>query len=151
MNDKREDEWRQFEKLIDLHKFYFENLIKSASFSFGIIGAFLAYLITAKISISLIGLALWLPFLLSIWTFFIFGFGIWKTRDLSRWVHRYQKRLRIIWRPHAETLFYMSIAFAILFLLVTVGLGALIRNPEMLRPLDQGGMTSAIHRNILGY
>jgi hypothetical protein len=136
MNDEREDEWHQFEKLIDLHKFYFENLIKSASFSFGIIGAFLTYLISANISISLIGLALWLPFLLSIWTFFIFCFGIWKTRDLSRWVHKYQKKLGIIWRPHAETLFYMSIAFAFLFLLVTVGLGVLIRNPAMLRPSD---------------
>lgn len=133
MNDDKEYQWLQFEKLMDLHKFYFENLIKSASFSFGIIGAILTYVISARLSDNLIQLALQLPFLLSIGTFIIFCFGIWKTWDLSNWVKQHQSRLGIDWRPHAETLTYMSIAFALLFLLVTIGLGYLIANPSMLQ------------------
>ncbi len=133
MNDDKEYQWLQFEKLIDLHKFYFENLIKSASFSFGIIGAILTYVISAELSENLIRLALQLPFLLSIGTFIIFCFGIWKTWELSNWVKQHQSRLKIDWRPHAETLTYMSIVFALLFLLVTIVLGGLIANPSMLQ------------------
>ena len=57
MSEDKEYQWLQFEKLIDLHKFYFENLCKSASFSFGIIGAILTYVIIAKLSENLIWLA----------------------------------------------------------------------------------------------
>lgn len=134
MNDDRDYQWAQFEKLIDLHKFYFENLIKSASFSFGIIGAILTYIISAELSNNLARLALQFPFLLSVGSFIIFCFGIWKTWDLSNWVKHHQSKLGIDWRPHAETLTYMSIAFALLFLLVTIGLGSLIADPSMLQP-----------------
>jgi hypothetical protein len=109
-------------------------LIKSASFSFGIIGAILTYIISAELSNNLARLALQFPFLLSIGSFIIFCFGIWKTWDLSNWVKHHQSILGIDWRPHAETLTYMSIAFALLFLLVTIGLGSLIADPSMLQP-----------------
>jgi len=134
LSEDKEYQWLQFEQLIDLHKFYFENLCKSASFSFGIIGAILTYVISAKLSENLIRLALQLPFLLSIGTFIMFCFGTWKTWDLSNWVKHHQAELGIDWRPHAETLTYMSIAFALLFLIVAIGLGGLIANPSMLQP-----------------
>ncbi len=57
----------------------------------------------------------------------MFCFGTWKTWDLSNWVKHHQAELGIDWRPHAETLTYMSIAFALLFLIVAIGLGGLIR------------------------
>ncbi|TRT42731.1 MAG: hypothetical protein EWV85_24685 [Microcystis aeruginosa Ma_QC_C_20070703_M131] len=127
MSEDKEYQWLQFEQLIDLHKFYFENLIKSASFSFGIIGAILTYVISAKLSENLIRLALQLPFLLSIGTFIMFCFGTWKTWDLSNWVKHHQAELGIDWRPHAETLTYMSIAFALLFLIVAIVLEDLLQ------------------------
>jgi TRAP-type C4-dicarboxylate transport system permease small subunit len=130
LSEDKECQWLQFEKLIDLHKFYFENLIKSASFSFGIIGAILTYVISAKLSENLIRLALQLPFLLSIGTFIMFCFGTWKTWDLSNWVKHDQAELGIDWRPHAETLTYMSIAFALLFLIVAIVLEDLLQIPQ---------------------
>jgi hypothetical protein len=92
----------------------------------------LTYVISAKLSESLIRLALQLPFLLSIGTFIMFCFGVWKTWDLSNWVKHHQAELGIDWRPHAETLTYMSIAFAVLFFIVAIGIGGLIANPSML-------------------
>ena len=62
----------------------------------------------------------------------MFCFGVWKTWDLSNWVKHHQAELGIDWRPHAETLTYMSIAFAVLFFIVAIGIGGLIANPSML-------------------
>ena len=131
MDNEIEYRWLQFEKLIDLHKFYFENLIKAASFSFGIIGAILTYALSAKASPHVFRLALSLPFLLSIGSFLMFAFGAWKTWDLHKSIMNHKKRLSLNWRPHAETLVFMSILFALLFLIVTMGLGVLILHPAL--------------------
>ena len=50
MDASSEFKWAQFEKLIDLHKFYFENLLKAATFSFGIIGAIFTYVVKNNFS-----------------------------------------------------------------------------------------------------
>jgi hypothetical protein len=135
LNEDKKYQWLQFEKLIDLHKFYFEHLIKASSFSFGIIGAILTYVISAKLSVNLMRIALQLPFVLSIGTFSLFSFGIWKNWELSKWVKQHQTELGVNWRPHAETLTYMSIAFAIAFLLITIAIGGMIINPSILQPV----------------
>ena len=146
MSEDEEYKWQQYDKLIDLHKFYFENLLKSSSYSFGIIGAILTYIINAKLSLEQIHLALQFPLLLSIGTFVIFCFGIWKTWEFSRWVIRFQDILfegkpnAVKWRPHAETLFWMSIVLSFLFLLLSIGIGMAIKNPTLLQsvPIIKG-------------
>jgi hypothetical protein len=132
VNNDTDYQWSQFEKLIELHKFYFENLIKAASFSFGTIGAILTYVLGAKLSNNVVGPALQLPFILSIGSFLIFAFGAWKTLDLHNWICIFQAKLSIEWRPHAETLVFMSAAFALLFLVAAIGIGSLIINPSIL-------------------
>ena len=46
--------WTQYEKLIDLHKFYFENTIRAETLYLGVEGAILTYIIGAKFDEKLI-------------------------------------------------------------------------------------------------
>ena len=79
--------------MIDLHKFYFENILKAASFSFTIIGAILTFTINSKLSSTQIQMALQFPFLLSIGTCVIFVIGIVKTKQFEEWVKKFQENL----------------------------------------------------------
>lgn len=135
---KDNQKWLDFEQLIDLHKFYFENLIRAASFSFGIIGAFLAYIISIGNTLNedLIKIIVIFPISLSIGTSLIFAIGILKTIDLSRWVIHYQKHeLHLRWRPHAELLIWMSVIFTFLFLSISIGTICIYANPSMIKDL----------------
>ena len=117
VNTDKEYIWKQFEKIVELHSFYFENLIKAASFSFGIIGVILTYLVKLKIDSGiengedLFKSILQVPFILSIATSAIFAIGTWKTWQFSRWVIDFKDKHNFEWRPHAEALAYMSFAF----------------------------------------
>lgn len=131
--------WSQFEKLIDLHKFYFENLIKAATFSLGIIGAILTYAIGtlkngARNEVILI---LLFPTLLSAGSFFVYLLGCWKTYDLNQKVDllKGKKNLNLEWKPHTEILIWMCGIFALLFLILTIGLIWLMYNPSLLQSI----------------
>lgn len=125
--------WLQFEKLVDLHKFYFEHLIKAASFSFGIVGAILTYAIKAGFgSPHQVKFVLCLPFLLSFGSFALFGIGCWLTWDLNMKVNSLQTELDLKWKPHSQVLIWMSVVLAILFLFLAMGIGWLTLNPTML-------------------
>ena len=106
MNEQIQDLWSQYRQLTDLHKFYFENIIKSASFSMGIIGAITTYAVSAsaseKTSIGLLPILLLFPAIVSGGSACIYLLGTWKAWDLSKSIQRVQRRLDVDWRPHAE-------------------------------------------------
>jgi hypothetical protein len=132
MDENYQFKWTQFEKLIDLHKFYFENLIKAAIFSFGIIGAIFTYAIKAELSPSLVRISLVLPLILSIGTCLIFYRGIAMAQEFSNWVEMMKEEISLKWRPHTETLPQMCQIFSLLFLIVSIGLTVVIFNPSIL-------------------
>lgn len=125
--------WPEYDRLIGLHTFYFEYLIKAAGFSFGLVGAILAYVIDARLKDSQYAwIALALPALISVGTCIVFCLAVWKTADFSTQVRAAKKRLGVGWRPHVEMLTYMSVVFALLFLVVSVGLVVVSFNPHLL-------------------
>jgi hypothetical protein len=141
--DNKDDLWNQYDRLIDLHKFYFENILKAASFSFTIIGAILTFTINSKLSSTQIQIALKFPFLLSIGTCVIFVIGIVKTKQFEEWVKKFQENLfenksedTVKWRPHAETLNWMSWLFAILFGILIIAFGFALTNPSILQSMS---------------
>lgn len=74
------------------------------------------------------------PISLSFGTALIFLIGIFKTRDLSKWVIHYQKHeLHLIWRPHAELLVWMSTIFTFLFLSIGIATICMYLNPSMIK------------------
>ena len=125
--------WAEYDRLIGLHTFYFEYLLKAAGFSFGLVGVILAYVIDARLKDSPnLWVALTFPGLISAGTCAVFCIGVWKAADFSARVRAAQKRLNVDWRPHAEVLVGMSVVFAVLFFVVSVGLVVVARNPQLL-------------------
>ena len=132
-SDKDTPPWAEYDRLIELHKFYFEYLLKAAGFSFGLIGAILVYVIEARLRDSpQVWVALALPNLISLGTCIVFCLGAWKTADLAARVREAQVRLGVPWRPHAEVLVWMSAIFALLFLVVFLGLVVVSLQPQLL-------------------
>jgi hypothetical protein len=41
--------WDQFKQLVELHKFYFEQVIRGAAFSFGAVGLVVSYVIASNV------------------------------------------------------------------------------------------------------
>ena len=140
MDENQKFRWTQFEKLIDLHTFYFENLIKSATFSFGIIGAIFTYVIKAELSESLVRVSLLLPLALSIGTSVIFFRGIDKAKEFNTWVKQMQAEIPLTWRPHAETLYQMCQIFVLLFLTISICLTIVFLNPSILQGITSKNM-----------
>jgi len=132
--------WTQYERLIDLHKFYFENIIKAVSFYLGIEGAILTYIISVSKNFdddNTMHLMLAFPLLFSIGATVIAAVGIVQTKDLSRTVNQVQEELQIGWRPHAEVLVFFTILFTILSLLVSVGIvWLMVADPSPLNSLE---------------
>jgi hypothetical protein len=124
--------WTQYEKLIDLHKFYFENIIRAETLYLGVEGAILTYIIGAKFDEKLIPIVLIFPLLLSIGALIISAIGMLQTRDLSSTVNRLQEELHISWRPHVEVLVYLTTVFTILSLLATAGISWLLFFPSLI-------------------
>jgi hypothetical protein len=132
-SDEDTTRWAEYDRLIGLHKFYFEYLLKAAGFSFGLIGAILVYVIDANLKNNEHPwIALALPNLMSLGTCIVFCLAVWKTADFSAKVHEAQIRLGMPWRPHAEVLVWMSVLFAALFLVVFIGLVVLSLHPQLL-------------------
>ena len=141
--DNKDNLWNQYDRLIDLHKFYFENILKAASFSFTIIGAILTFTINSKLNSKQIQIALQFPFLLSTGTCAIFVIGIVKTKQFEEWVKKFQENLfknksenTVKWRPHAETLNWMSWLFAALFGILIIAFGFALTNPSILQSMS---------------
>jgi hypothetical protein len=124
--------WSQFEKLVDLHKFYFEYLIKAAAFSFGTIGVILTYVISAGLRDNRVSLALLLPILLSIGTCAVYCLGFFNSLDFTKKVQYIQTLLHLEWRLHTTMLSWMSAIFAVSFFLLSVGLIWIALVPAML-------------------
>jgi hypothetical protein len=126
-------EWEQFRELIELHKFYFANIIKGAAFSFGIVGAVVSYVIASSIRDSAgVWIALAVPILLSFSTSFVTLLGAIKTYDLSVQVRTLQYKLNLAWRPHSEILPWITGVFVALFFAAAVGLVVLAVDPSRL-------------------
>lgn len=105
--------WAEYDRLIGLQTFYFEYLLKAAGFSFGLIGAIMAYVIDERLKASEAPwVALALPTLISLGTCVVFCLGVWKTWDFSAKVCAAQQRLGVEWRPHVEVLVWMAAVFA---------------------------------------
>ena len=124
--------WTQYEKLIDLHEFYFEHIIRAGTIYLGIEGAILTYIISANLAEELIPLILIFPLLFSIGAIIISAIGIFQTRDFSGTVNQLQEELQLPWRPHAEVLVYMTVLFTILSVLVTIAIIWLMFFPSLL-------------------
>jgi len=125
--------WEQFRELIALHKFYFENIIKGAAFSFAIVGAVVSYVVGSNIRDGWgVAVALAVPILLSFGTSFIALLGAIKTRDLSEKVSGMQKELGLSWRPHSEVLPLIAAVIAALFLAAAIAMVAVALNPDQL-------------------
>jgi hypothetical protein len=139
INEAPEYIWKQFEKIVDLHSFYFENLIKAASFSFGIIGIILTYLVKIKIDSGiknggeLFASVLQIPLILSIGTSIIFAIGTLMTLDFYNKVKDFRRDYHFKWRPHVEILSGMSFVFFILFAIIAVGIRNIILDPSILQ------------------
>jgi uncharacterized membrane protein YbhN (UPF0104 family) len=126
-------EWDQFKELIDLHKFYFDQILKGAAFSFAIVGGISSYILTNNIrDPRTLVIALMVPALLSLGTCFVGAVGSIKVRELGNQVRASQKKLGLTWRAHAEILFWMCAPLAALFFLIAVGLLMLAFQPSWL-------------------
>ena len=119
--------------MIDLHKFYFEHLIKATVYLLGIIGAIVTYVITNKLNDpELIRIGLMLPAFVAFGTTCIFGIGSLKMHQFAMTVKSFQVKLQLSWRPHTEILFLMCIFFGALFGIITIGIMLLVFFPELL-------------------
>ncbi|MFM2465126.1 hypothetical protein P0D87_15895 [Paraburkholderia sp. RL17-368-BIF-A] len=135
-------EWEQFKELIELHKFYFENISKSAAFVFGLVGAIVSYVIATDIRDRYrLAAAMTVPILLSVGASAIGLLGAVKLRDLSEKVTNLQSELGLSWRPHSEVLPLLSAIFAVLFFLVACGLTVIVLHANLLphSPAARGG------------
>lgn len=132
-------EWEQFRELTELHKFYFEHIIKATAFGFGFVGAIVSYVIATDIrDRHRFAAALAIPILLSISACLIGALGAVKLRELSRQVSGLQRELGLSWRPHAELLPLMSGIVAVLFFMAACGLVVIVLNADLLPVLTKG-------------
>jgi hypothetical protein len=131
--DKSATEWEQFRELTELHKFYFEHIIKATAFGFAVIGAIVSYVIATDMrDRQRVAVALAIPILLCIASCLIAVLGAVKLRELSRQVHRLQRELGLSWRPHAELLPLMSWSMAVLFFVTACGLVIVVLDAALL-------------------
>ena len=126
-------DWEQFRELIELHKFYFTNIVKGAAFSFAVVGAVVSYVVGSDIRDGWgVTVAFAIPVLLSFGTSLLALLGVIKTRDLYVQVRQVQKRLGLSWRPHSEVLPLIAGVIAALFLAATVAMVTIAINPHYL-------------------
>ncbi len=118
--------WEQFKQQVDLHKFYLEQIVKSASVALGIVGAIVTYVLAKWPGRGPLWMALVPPLVLSAGAAWIFAIGAQKANAFASEVRSLQARLRLPWRPHAELLGCMSVIFAAVFAAVSLGLAVLI-------------------------
>jgi len=126
-------EWEQFRELTELHKFYFEHIIKATAFGFAVVGAIVPYIIATDMrDRHRVAVALAIPILLCISACLIGVLGMVKLRELSQQVNRLQRELGLSWRPHAELLPLMSGSIAVLFFMMACGLVVIVLNADLL-------------------
>ncbi len=122
----------QFHDLVELHKFYFEILLTSASFLLGVVGGVVAYVAKAHMPPPRVRLSLAVPALLSTSAFVGYSGGYLKLRDLESWILSCKATLGFGWAPHAEVLGHLSLLFAAVSALVSIGLLAILAKPHWL-------------------
>jgi hypothetical protein len=125
-------DWEQFEKLIDLHKFYTESLTKAIMYGLGIVAAILTYVVGAGLRDGRASAALLFPALFSLGAGVIFALSAWKTRPIAAGVRHMQEAMGLKWRPPTELLVLSSAAAAAVFLIVSVALFWVAARPGLL-------------------
>ena len=123
--DTRAEHWDEFEAMIDLHKFYFDQILKAAAFALVAISALTTYILQGMPHGTLGGppkSLMVLPILMSAATAAVFWIGAGKAREFARDVKKMQELWGFGWRPHTELLGWMALVFAVIFSLLTVGI-----------------------------
>jgi hypothetical protein len=128
---KEMDDFKQYMELIDLHKFYFSQIITAAGFCLGVTGAIFTYVVTTALHHDQIRLALIAPLIVSVGAAVVFGLGIIKAIEFANVVKISQRQLNLAWRPHAEILVWMAIVFCILFFCMSIGLAYAFVDPSI--------------------
>ena len=122
---EREDLWKEFDKNIDLYKFYLEIVLKTSIFIFGITGAIVSYYFS-NTSKPLVKLGLVLPLIMNAgFTYFCFKgarFAHILDRDHKILSQELGTRLVLTFSPLHEVLRL----FTILYALVSVGLAVIL-------------------------
>lgn len=133
IQDEKEFQWEQFRELIEMHKFYFENIIKSGIIILSIIGAVSSYVIGSNIrNRQELIFAFCVPILMSLGGIIISSVGTFKVLDLSKQVNKLQASIGVSWKPHSEILPLLTLLFSALFLLSILGMGFAIMHPELM-------------------
>lgn len=122
---EREDLWKEFDKNIDLYKFYLEIVLKTSIFIFGITGAIVSYYLS-NTSKPLVKLSLVLPLIMNTgFTYLCFkgaSFANILDRDHEILSEELGTRLALTFSPLHEVLRL----FTILYALVSVGLAVIL-------------------------
>lgn len=122
---KREDLWKEFDKNIDLYRFYLELVLKTSIFIFGITGAITSYYFS-NASKPLIKLSLMLPLIMNAgFTYLCFKGATFVDildKDHESLSEELGTRLALTLNPLHEVLRL----FAILYALVSIGLAVIL-------------------------
>jgi len=114
------EHWDEFEAMIDLHKFYFDQILKSAGVGLATVTALTAFI--AKDLKSAETALLALPMLFAAAAGAVFWVGSRKAREFSHDVDTLRTAWGYRWRPHTELLGWMALIFAVTFSLLAVGM-----------------------------
>ena len=124
--EPRAEHWDEFEAMIDLHKFYFDQILKAAGFALATIAALTTYIVKTMVLPSHgsdpASILLVLPFLFSAATAAVFWVGARKAREFAADVDHLKSEWGFQWRPHTELLGWMSLIFSVIFSLLAMGM-----------------------------
>lgn len=119
-----EEQWNQFEAMIELHKFYFDQILKAAGFALATVSALTTYIVrTIAPTGSARAPLLLLPIVFAGATAAVFWIAVKKTREFSADVVALQTTWGYRWRPHTELLSLMALVFAVIFSMLALGMG----------------------------
>ncbi len=116
--------WDEFEAMIDLHKFYFDQILKSAGVGLATVTALTAFIVKDLKGGESALLAL--PMLFAAAAGAVFWVGSRKAREFSQDVDTLRTEWGYRWRPHTELLGWMALIFAVTFSLLAVGMAVYV-------------------------
>lgn len=119
MENDKEEAWKQYGTLVDIYKFYVDQLIKFHTFYFAIAGGVALFALSNRDGAT--PLVLLLPLVISIGGVGTFVFGIRKSRELTNEIKSVARRLEML-SAHTEVLEFLCWAFLFVHLLIVSGL-----------------------------
>jgi hypothetical protein len=115
--------WKQYLVYVDLFKFYVDITWKATTWFYVITGAILVYYFDHISDENLfLRYSLFLPFILSLGFFLIYGRGLRETLELETDLQYIAEHLELPGKPHVDILGRFLIAASVLFLLTALGL-----------------------------